>query len=180
MAKCIRCGGSFLTHRKIKIKDAEICSKCFRELGFEKRDELTASLYSFDAIKDGRQAYYRNKTIDSMKEEALSVPLVQFASYGQKRDRNATEHELEMFEVLRELSNAEDLELIRRSDQYVTAAIGDYDLARIKFSPRAKWIMFPYIESKQQKHYIEDPEDVRNFADSVEKSLAVIRKYSGR
>lgn len=73
---------------------------------------------------------------------------------------------------------AGQLRLVRKSDSYVTAAVGEWDLARFKYTARAKWIMFPTVEAKSQKHYIEDPEEVYNFADLLADSIAHIAKYS--
>lgn len=40
--------------------------------------------------------------------------------------------------------------LVRKSDSYVMAAVGEWDLARFKCTERAKWIMFPTVLSKQK------------------------------
>ena len=66
---------------------------------------------------------------------------IKFANYGQERDVNAADEELKMFDVLKEATGL-DLRLTRKSDSYVTAMYNDWDLARFKFTPRAKWI-FP-------------------------------------
>ena len=103
---------------------------------------------------------------------------VQFSNYGQERERIATETEIEIFEIIRTLSCREDLQLVRKSDNYVSAVLGDWDLARFKYTPRAKWIIFPVIELGSTKNKISAPEDVRNFADLITESLAHIDKYS--
>ena len=103
---------------------------------------------------------------------------VKIANYGQERDRYATEGEIEIFEILKKITKAPDLELVRVSDDYVTAKIGDWDLARIKCTNRAKWIIFPIMESGSKKNRIQEPEDVNNFSDLAVDSLAHIRKYS--
>lgn len=103
--------------------------------------------------------------------------MVQFTNYGQERERIATESELEIFEILKELANVADLELVRKSDNYVTAVLGEWDLARFKYTQRAKWILFPILERQKEKHKIADPDDVRQFGDLVSGSLAVINKY---
>ena len=103
---------------------------------------------------------------------------IQFSNYGQERERIATETEIEIFEIIRTLSGREDLQLVRKSDNYVSAVLADWDLARFKYTPRAKWIMFPIIESGSAKNKISAPEDVRSFADLIAESLAHIDKYS--
>ena len=98
------------------------------------------------------------------------------ANYGQERDVNATDEELKIFEALKEVTGR-DLRLVRKSDIYVTAAIGEWDLARFKFTQRAKWVSFPTAEVGPPKHKITCPEEAANFADLITDSLAVIDKY---
>lgn len=103
---------------------------------------------------------------------------IQFSNYGQERERIATESELEIFELLRSMSGSDRLRLVRKSDNYVTAIYRGWDLARFKYSPRAKWISFPTLEAGAPKHRITDPNDVASFADLLTESLAHIDKYS--
>lgn len=102
---------------------------------------------------------------------------INFADYGQERERIATETEIQMFDILKEMTGADDLELVRKSDNYVSAVIGDWDLARFKYTNRAKWISFPLTEHGTEKLRIDAPEDIRRFAILAENSLATIRKY---
>lgn len=88
-----------------------------------------------------------------------------FAHYGEERERIATEGELAIYNKLIEMSGR-DLKLIRRSDDYVTAVLGEWDIARFKYSPRAKWVMFPCVP-KAPKNYISSPEEVENYADEM-------------
>ena len=101
---------------------------------------------------------------------------IKFANYGQMRDVNATEEEIRIFELIRETTERE-LDLVRRSDSYVTAVLGDWDLARFKFTQRAKWVSFPAVEAGAPKHKITHPDDVVSFADLIAESLSVIDKY---
>jgi len=103
---------------------------------------------------------------------------LKFQTYGQERERIATESELEIFDYLQDIAGG-CLQLVRVTDYYLSAKFGDWDITRIKYTPRAKWLMFPTIEPKQIKHRIEDPEDAKQYADYVENSLAVARKYGG-
>ena len=104
---------------------------------------------------------------------------ITFANYGQERERIATEGELEIFEALRSVTGRDDLELVRKSDNYVSAVIGDWDLARFKYTPRAKWIQFP-TEAKPPKHKLDSPADVADLSDMVLSSLELIEKYIGK
>ena len=173
MDKCIRCGGSFLTRRKLKLADGFICPKCFRALGFDKTDELISHLYSYEDIKDGADAYYQRRW--TVKEPA---PSVSFSNYGQARDLDETDGETEIFELVKETYDLSDLELIRRSGNYVTAQLGDWDLVRIKFTDRAKWLIFPTVEAGSKKHHIEAPQDVLEHDDLIRASLEHIKKYT--
>ena len=101
---------------------------------------------------------------------------INFANYGQERDVNATDEELKIFEALRE-ATGRDLRLVRKSDSYVTAALGEWDLARFKYTQRAKWISFPSAEIGPSKHKITAPEEAAGFTDLIADSLAVIDKY---
>ena len=98
--------------------------------------------------------------------------------YGEERERIATEDELEIFEIIKEMTGRDDVELVRKSDNYVSAILGDWDLARFKYTPRAKWVMFPCVELGSTKHRIESPDDVRDFTDELEMSLDRIALYS--
>lgn len=99
-----------------------------------------------------------------------------FANYGKERDVNATDEELKIFETLKE-STGRDLRLVRKSDSYVTAVLGEWDLARFKYTQRAKWIAFPVVEVGTPKHRISRPEEAAYFADLIAESLAVMDKY---
>ena len=101
---------------------------------------------------------------------------LEFQHYGEERERIATEDELEIFDIVKELAARDDVDLVRKSDNYVTAVIGDWDLARFKYTPRAKWIMFPCLDSEKRK--IESPDDVREYTEEVAESIAYIQKYS--
>lgn len=182
MSKCIRCGSSFLTRRKIQLQDAEICGKCFKQLGFDKSDLLTAAIYQYGAIKDGKTAYYANKRKKALRDEAMASATVTITGAGRERELVCTEEERMVFEELElicaDLELPEPLRLVRVSDAYVSAKVGDWDLARIKYTTRAKWIVLPVLEAGAVKHPIEAPEDVNSFSDRIIESVEHIKKYS--
>lgn len=99
---------------------------------------------------------------------------IALAHYGEERDFVASDDEIQIFEILFKLAKREDLKIVSRSSNYLTAALGNWDVARFKFTKRAKWIMFPTLEAKQVKHYIEDPIDVWEYGDEVKKTLKII------
>jgi len=102
---------------------------------------------------------------------------IKFADYGQERDVNATGEELKIFEALKE-ATGRDLRLARKSDSYVTAVLGEWDLARFKFTQRAKWVSFPTAEAGPPKHKITHPEEAVSFTELITESLAHIDKYN--
>ena len=76
---------------------------------------------------------------------------MEFSNYGQSRTVDCTDGELEIFDIIR--SRLDDmnydiacLKLVRKSDSYVSAVMdsgndyGEMDLARFKYTDRAKWI----------------------------------------
>ena len=99
---------------------------------------------------------------------------IKFSNYGQNRGVDATPEELQIFALIRE-SVDEPVELVRRSDKYVTVAVGDWDLARFKFTSRAKWILFPILERPNEKHKIAEPGDVTDFVGIIRESLEHIK-----
>lgn len=101
---------------------------------------------------------------------------IKFSDYGQMRDVNATDEETRIFELLKE-ATGRDIDLVRRSDSYVTAVLGEWDFARFKYTQRAKWVSFPAAEAGAPKHKITRPDDVVSFADLIAESLSVIDKY---
>lgn len=101
---------------------------------------------------------------------------VKFGKYGQEREVNATDEELKLFEVLQSI--CPDLRLTRKSDAYLTAVLGDWDIARFKYTNRAKWVSFPLVQAKSPKNYLESVEEVSMYADSVRKSVSVALKFS--
>ena len=102
---------------------------------------------------------------------------INFSNYGQERERIATEAELEIFDIICSLSGDAELDLVRKSDDYITVVLGEWDLARIKYTPRAKWVIFPLAETRNKKLRIEEPGDVANFEDYIRSSLEIINKY---
>ena len=103
---------------------------------------------------------------------------IKLNDYGQERERIATESELEIYEIIKEITGRDDLRLVRKSNDYVSALLGEWDLARFKYTPRAKWIVFPVIDLGSSKRRISAPEDVREFEEDLNDSIAHILKYS--
>lgn len=101
---------------------------------------------------------------------------VKFANYGQERGLDATDGEIKIFETLINMTGLDRLKMVRKSDSYVTAIYRGWDLARFKYTQRAKWIAFPTVEVGPPKHRIVNPEDVTGFGELLTKSLEIIEK----
>lgn len=94
--------------------------------------------------------------------------------YGEKRDINETPEEREVFEIIKRVLewsgyDINELEFLRKADQYVTAKYLDTDLARFKLSSRTKWIRFPYL-GKGEKISLDQPESVSDLSDEIVQS----------
>ena len=107
------------------------------------------------------------------------------SNYGQERDLICTEQEREIYDIIRSICDDVNLEsdyikLIRRSDNYVSVAMpsskgyGDMDLARVKFTNRAKWIQ---LAPEFEKVKINTPEDVAEMAESVRNAYRFNEPY---
>lgn len=169
MAKCMKCGKSTLVRGHVGLKDGAICTPCFRELGYKLTDATTSKLYTYSELIERKQP----------------APAVKIANYGQKRELDCTDQEREIFDIIRSVCDDENLEsdyikLIRKSDSYVSAVMpssqgyGEMDLARIKFTDRAKWIK---LAPDFDKITISDPEDVAKMAEDVRSAYRFNEPY---
>lgn len=95
-----------------------------------------------------------------------------------ERDLICTEEERAIFERIKSEFPDVDLRLVRVSDNYVSIKFGDWDIVRLKYTNRAKWIMIPIIETKQKKHDLEGPESVESHFEAIRKSIDHAKKYS--
>lgn len=94
---------------------------------------------------------------------------VSIAHYGEPRGFVPTDEEQRIYDIIGELTQAERMNFVKRSKNYVSAVIGPTDVARFKFTKKAKWILLPYIW--KDKAYIEDPDDIRIFEDDLNKAV---------
>ena len=95
---------------------------------------------------------------------------IQFGHFGELRDVNPTDEEAEIFEKLFSIVDAagldaEEMQFVRKSDNYVTASIEPTDIARFKFTKRAKWILFPCLDNV--KHKIEAVSDLDELSEMI-------------
>ncbi len=110
---------------------------------------------------------------------------ITFNNYGQDRSLICTEEEREIFDIIRSVCDDDNLEsdnikLMRKSDNYVSVVMpssqgyGDMDLARIKFTNRAKWIQLAPAFGKIK---ISSPEDVAEMAEDVRNAYRFNEPY---
>ena len=104
---------------------------------------------------------------------------LKFAPHGEKRNLNATKEELEAADlVLSMLPPSDDYDIVRKSDAYITVVKGEWDIARIKFTDRAHWIILPLIDVGNKKRLIEQVDDIKQFEGDILKTYEHIVKYS--
>ena len=97
---------------------------------------------------------------------------LKFGDYGQLRDIDATPEELEIFDIIKGINN--DIELVRKTGKYVTALLGETDVARFKYTSRAKWIQFPCTAGKIKLDSVADVEDMENeITDAINKAIEI-------
>lgn len=156
MAKCIRCGanGMGVLHYAIKLKDGnQICFKCYKELGRDpwKDARTVGRMYTYEEIKDGFDAMYERQRKEEIVQAVMDSVSIRIVGGSQDRDLDATADELKVYDIIRSILDRSGLDtdpvqLIRKSDSYLSVVMesaGDYglmDLARIKYTDRAKWI----------------------------------------
>lgn len=104
---------------------------------------------------------------------------LKFAHYGETRELNATEDELTIAdEIIKMLPSPDGCDIVRKSNDYITVVRGEWDVARIKYTERARWVNFPIVDRGNVKRRIEEVEDVKQFEADIIKSYEHILKYS--
>lgn len=156
--KCNRCGkGIGVARRGQVLADGYICYKCLDEIGFDKKRTITPWPLTYREVIGEPSV--------SVSEFAKSF--IKIAHYGEERDLDCTDEEAEIFHIIK--SRLDDmnydtdcLRLTRKSDSYVSAVMdsssdyGPMDLARFKFTDRAKWIKICPDFNKIELHNVED------------------------
>ena len=100
---------------------------------------------------------------------------LEFSNYGQEREIDATPEEYEIFEIIRSVSD--QVRLVRRTDKYVSASIGDTDVARFKYTSRAKWIQFPYTAGKIKLESVSDVDGLESEITAAVSEAEKIENY---
>ena len=184
MYKCKRCGASFFFHYRVQLADTAICRKCFNELGFGKNLLICSDVYKYEEIKDGYDAYIRRRRAEKVKEHITAEPLVQI--HGGERDLICTEEERSIFNLVEDYLTEHDIDcstlrLARFADAYLTIRFMHFDLARFKYTIRAQWMTFPVIESRNDHHKIDLPDQLSpELEDLLEDAAAKIIEWSDK
>ena len=157
--KCERCGkGIGVTRRGQVLSDGYICYKCLDEIGCDRKRTISPWPLTYQEV---------------IGEPAQ--PVIKFSHYGEHRDIDCTDAEAEIFHIIRSRLddmnyNTDCLKLVRKSDSYVSAVMdsgsdyGEMDLARFKYTDRAKWIK---ICPDFEKIALKDTEDVVKLSDAL-------------
>lgn len=170
MAKCIKCGGSFLTRGRIKLADADICFKCFDSLGFDHKTGIyTGKTYSWNDIKDGADALLARRHAAQNAREASKLGVSE-EQYKQLYNADATDREIEIFTLICNLLRDED-----RDPDPIDVALGDNGslllmidgvvFIRYKYDSGVKWISFENESSEKVR--ISGPAQLSNYARRV-------------
>ena len=143
MAKCIKCGKSLLLSR-IKLADADICKDCIRDLGFEGRiDSTVGSLYKWNDIKDGIQAYWDRQNAKTAASKGLSLK-----HYKQLNAAMATDLEEKLFSAMcaiweDERCDVSRLDIAPGDNGSLLVLMNGVVVLEYKGEPQVRWILFP-------------------------------------
>lgn len=144
MEKCIRCNGSFLTRRKVKLKDAVICGKCYNELGFD--NYIISSSYKWDDIKDGYEKYRERENRLYWIKEASKCGLT-LPHYRQLNSISATDMEVKIFKAIYAIledegKDVDTIEISSGNNGSVSLSVDGTIFITYKADSGVKWIVF--------------------------------------
>lgn len=143
MAKCKRCGKAPLLGL-VKIADAHVCKRCLEELGFADRiDSYTASLYRWDDVKDGIQAYWNRQNAKTAASMGLTLK-----HYKQLNAACSTDLEDKLFAAMCAIWEDEDCDIdcldIEATKKGSLLVLRDgVVILEYKGEPQVRWILFP-------------------------------------
>lgn len=172
MAKCIRCGKSTVVRGHVKLADAPICTPCFRSLGFKLNETATASIYKYDDIKDGKDAYYqkaierRAQAYDQDQADRLGLKLSEYLAFS---ELDCSDQEMKVLRRINALLEDEDcnpdrIDYEREPGAPLSAFLGDELLYELKYTPDIKWLR---IGSDGDKKRITGPAGINKLADKL-------------
>lgn len=153
MAKCIRCGKSTLMRGHVKLIDADICTVCFKELGFDGSFNSTdiicaSSVYKWADIQDGKDAYNQRRWAKQRaaqdREEAARLGL-HFADYRTLLKLDCLDNEMKTVERICALLDDDGCDPKRITYERepggpLSAFVGDNLLYQLRYTKDVKWI----------------------------------------
>ena len=158
MAKCIRCGKSTLVRGHVKLADGAICTPCWKSLGFKITETATSSLYRYDDIKDGRDAYdqrqWAKRSAEFARNESERLGLY-YADYDTLEALDCSDNEMRTVERICALLEDEGCRTNRISCERepgapLSAYVGDKKLFELKYTKDVKWIRIGDSEDKNR------------------------------
>ena len=172
MAKCIRCGKSTLVRGHVKLADGAICTPCWKSLGFKITETATSSLYRYEDIKDGRDAYDQKRWAASQAKfnEAESERLgLHYADYDTLDALGYIDYEMRTVERICALLEDEGCRTNRISYERepgapLSAYVGDKKLFELKYTKDVKWIR---IGDDDEKHRISGPAGITKLVNKL-------------
>lgn len=171
MAKCIRCGGSFLLRGKVKLADAELCGKCYKELGFDVDQSalLIARSTKWADMKDGKVEYDRRQWAKRKAEfadkESDRLGLF-YADYQTLDKLECIDNEMKAVERVCALLEDEScksskITYEREPGGPLSAFLGDKLLYQLRYTKDVKWIR---IGPDGEKKMISGPAGINKLA----------------
>lgn len=170
MAKCVKCGGSFLTRGRIKLADADICFKCFDSLGFNHKTGIYAgSTYKWDDIKDGFDAMMAREHAKKTAMEAFGLGLTP-KIYKQLNKAEATDPEIRLMSAICALLSDEDrdidaLNVALGNNGSLLVMIDGVVIIEYKSDSGVKWIRLPH--ESDEKLRITGPASLNKLASRI-------------
>lgn len=100
---------------------------------------------------------------------------ISFAGVNEYPVVNPTDGEALIFDYIKSLCPL--AEFVRKSSEYVTAAYKETDIARFKFTERARWIVLPYLDNKKKRRF-DEIDDLNALKDDIIKSYETAIKIN--
>lgn len=170
MSKCVRCGKSFLTRGKIKLADAEICFKCYDELGFDHKVGIYGGdPHKWEEIKDGRDVMYARENAKKNAQEAANLGLTP-KLYEQIKSFEMTNLEVKVLRAICSTLSDEDrdidvLDVALGDNGSVILLIDDVVIIEYKLDEGVKWIRL--LNESDEKIRITGAAVINKMADRI-------------
>lgn len=170
MAKCVKCGGSFLTRGRIKLADADICFKCFDSLGFDHKTGIyTGKTYKWEDIKDGFDAMMAREHAEKNAAKAYNLGLTP-KLYKQLNNAEATDPEIRLMSAICALLSDEDrdidaLDVALGHNGSLLVMIDEVVIIEYKSDSGVKWIRF--ANESEEKLRITGPASLNKYASKI-------------